>query len=49
MGKPAQTFEDLIVWQKARRLVLAVYRMYLKRLCCWKRLANCWMPTIGVF
>ena len=27
MGKPAQTFEDLIVWQKAHRFVLAVYRM----------------------
>jgi len=24
---PAQTFEDLIVWQKAHRFVLAVYRM----------------------
>ena len=27
MGKPAQTFEDLIVWQKAHRIVLAVYRI----------------------
>ena len=27
MGKPAQTFEDLIVWQKAHRFVLAVYRI----------------------
>ena len=27
MGKPAQTFEDLIVWQKAHRFVLAVYQI----------------------
>ncbi|HNS82077.1 MAG TPA: four helix bundle protein [Kiritimatiellia bacterium] len=27
MGDPAKTFEDLIVWQKAHRFVLAVYRM----------------------
>jgi len=27
MSKSARTFEDLIVWQKAHRFVLAVYRM----------------------
>jgi four helix bundle protein len=27
MRKPAKTFEDLIVWQKAHQLVLAIYRM----------------------
>ena len=27
MRKNAQTFKDLIVWQKAHRFVLAVYRM----------------------
>ena len=27
MGEQARTFEDLIVWQKAHRFVLAVYRM----------------------
>lgn len=27
MGNSAKTFEDLIVWQKAHRFVLAVYRM----------------------
>lgn len=27
MDKPAKTFEDLVVWQKAHQFVLAVYRM----------------------
>jgi len=27
MKKPAKTFEDLLVWQKAHQLVLAVYRL----------------------
>ena len=27
MRDPAKTFEDLIVWQKAHQLVLAVYRL----------------------
>lgn len=27
MDKPATTFEDLMVWQKAHQFVLAVYRM----------------------
>jgi hypothetical protein len=27
MRKPAKTFEDLLVWQKARLFVLAVYRL----------------------
>ena len=27
MRDPAKTFEDLIVWQKAHRFVLAVYRL----------------------
>ena len=27
MGKSARTFEDLIVWQKAYRFVLAVYQI----------------------
>ena len=26
-GKPAQNFQDLIVWQKAHQLVLSVYRL----------------------
>ncbi|MEW5952854.1 MAG: hypothetical protein AB1815_03725 [Bacillota bacterium] len=26
MRKPAKTFEDLLVWQKAHLFVLAVYR-----------------------
>lgn len=26
MNKPAKTFEDLVVWQKAHKFVLAVYR-----------------------
>ena len=26
MSKPAKTFEDLIVWQKAHRFVLEIYR-----------------------
>jgi four helix bundle protein len=26
MSEPARTFEDLVVWQKAHRFVLAVYR-----------------------
>ncbi len=25
--KPAQSFRDLVVWQKAHRLVLGVYKM----------------------
>jgi four helix bundle protein len=27
MRKPAKTFKDLIVWQKAHQLVLAIYKM----------------------
>src|ERR1700730_1352953 len=27
MAKPAQTFKDLVVWQKARQFVLATYSM----------------------
>jgi hypothetical protein len=27
MRKPAKTFEDLLVWQKAHLFVLAVYRL----------------------
>jgi four helix bundle protein len=27
MKEPAKTFEDLVVWQKSHRLVLAVYRL----------------------
>jgi len=27
MRKPAKTFEDLLVWQKAYLFVLAVYRL----------------------
>jgi four helix bundle protein len=27
MNKPAQTFQDLIVWQKAHQLVLEIYRL----------------------
>jgi hypothetical protein len=27
MKKPAKTFEDLLVWQKAHLFVLAVYRL----------------------
>ena len=27
MNKPARTFQDLVVWQKAHRLVLAVYKL----------------------
>jgi four helix bundle protein len=27
MKTPAKTFEDLVVWQKSHRLVLAVYRL----------------------
>ena len=27
MKQPAKTFEDLVVWQKAHRFVLAVYRL----------------------
>jgi len=27
MRKPAKTFEDLLVWQKAHKFVLAVYRV----------------------
>jgi four helix bundle protein len=27
MEKPARSFEDLVVWQKAHHLVLAVYRL----------------------
>ena len=27
MREPAQTFEDLVVWQKAHQFVLAVYRL----------------------
>ncbi|MEW5953983.1 MAG: four helix bundle protein [Bacillota bacterium] len=27
MRKPAKTFEDLLVWQKANLFVLAVYRL----------------------
>ena len=31
MGESVRTFEDLIVWQKAHRFVLAVYRMSFPR------------------
>ncbi|MEW5952224.1 MAG: four helix bundle protein [Bacillota bacterium] len=29
MRKPAKTFEDLLVWQKAHLFVLAVQRLYM--------------------